>query len=67
MTSVSYRFLLGMGLATTASLASSQSVRNDPLAPLPPGSVRATPAVQAPPRMAPASLRERPIRSLGPE
>jgi len=59
MTSVSYRFLLGFGLAAMASLASSQSVRNDPLAPLPPGAVKPTP-----PRIAPADLRER-VTALG--
>ena len=65
MTSVSYRFLVGIGLAASASLASSQSVRNDPLAPLPPGPARSTaPAVQHPPRVAPASLRER-LSALG--
>jgi beta-lactamase class A len=64
MTSVSCRFLVGIGLATSASLASSQSVRNDPLAPLPPGAARLTPAIQAPPRIAPASLRDR-ISALG--
>ena len=64
MTSVSGRFLVGIGLAASASLASSQSVRNDPLAPLPPGAVRATPALPAPPRISPASLRDR-ISALG--
>jgi beta-lactamase class A len=64
MTSVSYRFLVGIGLAASASLASSQSVRNDPLAPLPPGAVRPAPAVQPPPRIAPASLRDR-LAALG--
>jgi beta-lactamase class A len=64
MTSVSCRFLVGIGLATSASLASSQSVRNDPLAPLPPGATRPAPAIQAPPRIAPASLRDR-ISALG--
>lgn len=54
MTSVSYRFLFGLGLATTAGLASSQPVRTDPLAPLPPGSVR--PQVTSATRAAPASL-----------
>ena len=65
MTSVSCRFLVGIGLATSASLASSQSVRTDPLAPLPPGSVRpAPPAIAAPPRIAPAALRES-VSALG--
>ena len=64
MTSVSGRFLVGIGLAASASLASSQSVRNDPLAPLPPNAVRATPALPAPPRISPASLRDR-ISALG--
>ena len=64
MTSVSYRFLVGVGLAATASLASSQSVRNDPLAPLPPGAARVTPSIQPAPRIAPASLRDR-ISTLG--
>ena len=65
MTPVSRRFLVGIGLAATASLASSQSVRNDPLAPLPPGQARSgPPAVLAPPRMAPASLREQ-VSALG--
>ena len=70
MTSVSYRFLVGIGLAASASLASSQSVRNDPLAHLPPGTARATavvpipPRIQAPPRIAPAALRDR-ISALG--
>ena len=69
MTSVSYRFLVGIGLAASASLASSQSVRNDPLAPLPPGTARATAVVRlrpgpAPPRIAPAALRDR-ISALG--
>ena len=59
MTPVSRRFLVGIGLAATAGLASSQSVRNDPLAPLPPGAVRPVPPpVSSPPRMAPAALRE---------
>ena len=64
MTSVSYRFLLGIGLAASASLASSQSVRSDPLAPLPPGTSRPVPTVQAPPRIAPAALRNR-LSALG--
>ncbi len=65
MTPVSCRFLIGLGLAATASLASSQSARRDPLAPLPPGEARALPAA-APfvPRIAPASLRER-LAALG--
>jgi len=65
MTPVSCRFLVGLGLAATASLASSQSVRNDPLAPLPPGAERAVPQpVPPPPRMAPADLRES-VAALG--
>ena len=65
MTPVSCRFLVGLGLAATASLASSQSVRNDPLAPLPPGAERAVPQpIAPPPRMAPADLRES-VNALG--
>ena len=65
MTPVSCRFLVGLGLAAMASLASSQSVRNDPLAPLPPGAERAVPQpVPPPPRMAPADLRES-VAALG--
>lgn len=68
MTSVSYRFLVGLGLATSASLASSQSVRNDPLAPLPPGATQSAPSparvAPLPPRIAPAELRER-LNALG--
>jgi beta-lactamase class A len=65
MTSVSFRLLIGAGLATSASLASSQSTRIDPLAPLPPTSSRASAAsFTSPPVIAPALLRDR-IGALG--
>ena len=65
MTSVSCRFLAGIGLAAIASLASSQSVQSDPLAPLPPGAVRSSPpTLTTPTTLAPAPLRDR-IGSLG--
>ena len=60
MTSYSCRFWLGMVVAATAGLAEAQQARPDPLAPLPDSQIRA-PAAQAqmPPRIAPASLRDR--------
>lgn len=58
MTSHKFRFWLGIGLAATAGI--SQAQQADPLAPLPDSPRRAQPASQAlPPRIAPASLRER--------
>ncbi|MDP9423090.1 MAG: class A beta-lactamase-related serine hydrolase [Pseudomonadota bacterium] len=63
MTSRSCRFWLGMGLAASAGLAQAQ--QSDPLAPLPDSQLRAQPASpQLPPRIAPASLRER-LAGLG--
>ena len=54
------RFWLGIGLAASAGFAHAQPVANDPLAPLPEGQLRRQPApAQQPPRIAPASLRER--------
>ena len=65
MTSLSYRLLLGFGLATATSLAVGQPVARDPLAPLPPGvAVTQPPPLVLPPRIAPASLRNR-LDSLG--
>jgi len=69
VTSVSCRFLIGVGLAGTAALAHGQSAPPDPLAPLPAGTASVqtaarTTAVQPPPRIAPASLRDR-ITALG--
>ncbi len=72
MTSVSCRLLIGLGLAASTGLASGQSARPDPLAPLPPNTVPAQPIPeqiqsaprQLPPVIAPASLRDR-ISSLG--
>jgi len=65
MTSLSYRLLLGLGLAAAASLAVGQPAARDPLAPLPPGvAPTQPPPIVAPPRIAPASLRDR-LNSLG--
>ena len=66
MTSLSRRFWLGAGIAAIAGLAQAQSSAKDPLAPLPEGAARAQPAsgIQAPPRIAPASLRDR-LNGLG--
>jgi beta-lactamase class A len=61
MTSHKCRFWVGIGLAASAGLAQAQ--QTDPLAPLPDSRVRAPAnapqASQLPPRIAPASLRER--------
>jgi beta-lactamase class A len=58
MTSHSCRFWLGIGLVASAGLAQAQ--QSDPLAPLPESQFRPHPvAPQLPPRIAPASLRER--------
>jgi beta-lactamase class A len=63
MTSYSRRFWLGIGLAASAALAQAQ--QTDPLAPLPERQVRAQPiSPQLPPRIAPASLRDR-LAGLG--
>ena len=64
MTSLSCRFILGASVALASGLAQAQSATNDPLAPLPERAVRNQPATQLPPRIAPASLRQR-IESLG--
>lgn len=70
MTSLSCRFWLGTGLAAFGGLAQAQSAARDPLAPLPPGTVQAQPVIARPatpplpPRIAPASLRDR-ISALG--
>jgi beta-lactamase class A len=64
MTSLSCRFILGAGVALVTGLAQAQSAANDPLAPLPDRAVRSQPATQPPPRIAPASLRQR-IEALG--
>jgi beta-lactamase class A len=64
MTSLSFRLALGIGLAAAAGAANCHQAR-DPLAPLPPSS--AAPKSQSlalPPRIAPASLRER-VTALG--
>ena len=65
MTSLSGRFFLGAGLALATGLAQAQSATTDPLAPLPerPAQSQAR-APQLPPRIAPASLRQR-IDGLG--
>ena len=63
MTSFSRRFWLGAGLAAAAGLAQAQPRAADPLAPLPERQVR-PPSASLPPRIAPASLRER-INALG--
>lgn len=63
MTSISCRFWLGIALAASAGLAQGQQA--DPLAPLPDSRIRAQPAnPQTPPRVAPASLRDR-LAALG--
>ena len=65
MTSLSRHFLIGAGFASLAVLAQAQPAERDPLAPLPTGAVPpAAPAAQMPPRIAPASLRDR-ISALG--
>jgi beta-lactamase class A len=70
MTSLSCRFLMGAGLVALGGLAQGQSSARDPLAPLPSGTTRAQPVIVAPakprlpPRIAPASLRDR-LSSLG--
>ena len=65
MTSLSYRVVLGLGLAAAAGTANSQQGVKDPLAPLPPSTtVTQPPSLVLPPRIAPASLRER-ITALG--
>ena len=65
MTSLSRRFWLGAVVAATAGFAQAQSALKDPLAPLPEGASRAQPrSVQLPPRIAPASLRDR-LANLG--
>jgi beta-lactamase class A len=54
-----------MALVAATGLAHGQSARRDPLAPLPPSAIPAQPLPpQLPPRIAPASLRDR-ITSLG--
>ncbi|WP_294123027.1 serine hydrolase [Sphingomonas sp.] len=59
MTSISYRFALGMGIAAAAGTANSHQAARDPLAPLPPTATATRPAAPAlPPRIAPASLRD---------
>ena len=63
MTSHKCRFWLGIGLAATTGLAHAQ--QRDPLAPLPESQARSRPApIPPPPRLAPASLRDR-IAALG--
>src|SRR4249919_544607 len=64
MTSLSYRVVLGLGLAAAAGTANCNQGR-DPLAPLPPGkAVIQPPSLVLPPHIAPASLRER-VTALG--
>jgi beta-lactamase class A len=54
-----------MALVAATGLAHGQSARRDPLAPLPPSAIPTQPVpLQSPPRIAPASLRDR-IASLG--
>ena len=67
MTSLLGRLWLGAGIAATAGLAPAQQVSNDPLAPLPESAPRAqtaTATAPLPPRIAPASLRDR-LNALG--
>jgi beta-lactamase class A len=65
MTSLSYRVVLGLGLAAAAGTANSQQGARDPLAPLPPRTtITQPPPLVVPPRIAPASLRER-VTALG--
>ncbi len=70
MTSRSCRLMVGAGLVILAGLAQGQPAASDPLAPLPPGAVKAQPTLTPPPpralppRIAPAPLRDR-ITSLG--
>ena len=65
MTSLSRHFLIGAGFASLAALAQAQPAERDPLAPLPPGAVpQGAPTAQMPPRIAPASLRDR-LSALG--
>ena len=66
MASFSCRFWFGAGFVAMAGLAQAQSAQKDPLAPLPeaaPARAQPVPA-QLPPRIAPASLRDR-IAGLG--
>ena len=64
MTSLSYRVVLGFGLAAAAGTANCQQAR-DPLAPLPPtATATQSQSLLLPPRIAPASLRER-VTALG--
>jgi beta-lactamase class A len=63
MTSLSCRFWLGIGLTASAGLAQAQ--QSDPLAPLPERQIRPQPvSPPLPPRIAPASLRDR-LAALG--
>jgi beta-lactamase class A len=64
MTSHSCRLMTGACLFAFAGLAQGQPTSGDPLAPLPPGAVQQPIQRQLPPRIAPASLRDR-ISSLG--
>ena len=66
MTSLPSRFWFGACVATLAGLAQAHSAQSDPLAPLPEAlPVRVQPApAQSPPRLAPASLRDR-VAALG--
>ena len=65
MTSLSYRVVLGLGLAAAAGTGNSQQGARDPLAPLPPTTAAIqAPSLVLPPRIAPASLRER-VTALG--
>jgi beta-lactamase class A len=65
MTSLSYRVVLALGLSAAAGTASSHQDGRDPLAPLPPSTAAVQPpSLVLPPRIAPASLRER-VTALG--
>ena len=65
MTSLSYRLWLGFGLVAATAASHGQPAPKDPLAPLPPGAVGSRPSSPVlPPRIAPASLRDR-IADLG--
>lgn len=65
MTSHSCRLIISTGLIVATGLAQGRPAPADPLAPLPAAPARTQPArVSLPPRIAPASLRDR-ITSLG--
>src|SRR5262245_34161827 len=66
MTSLSVRFWSGVCVAALSGLAQANSAQSDPLAPLPeaPAARPQAAPIQLPPRIAPASLRDR-IAAIG--